>query len=89
MIVIDAGTWITVTVSEPVAAFPAFVWITSPPPNTFAVFCTEVGESAGTLTVSVMSGNVPPLPATTSLEVHVAVLVPEQVQFVPVPDAKV
>jgi hypothetical protein len=36
-----------------------------------------------------MSGNVPPLPATTSLEVHVAVVVPEQLQFVPVPDAKV
>jgi len=41
---------------------------------------TETGDAAGTLTVKTSSGKVPPLAATAFVEVHVTVVVPEQLQ---------
>ena len=52
VIVTDAGVWATVTVSVDCAAEPELVWVRSPPPQALAVFETEVGEFAGTFTVT-------------------------------------
>ena len=83
------GTWTTLSVSDPEAAFVKLVCVTSPPPNTLALLVTLAGEFAGMLTVNVSRLNVPPAPATTCEEVHVTVVVPKQPQPVPVEDAKV
>ena len=84
-----AGTCTTLRVSLPVAAFEEFVWIRSPPPNTFAVFDTLTAEVVGTLTIRLISGKVPPAPATTAVEVQVTAFVPEQLQPLPVNDDSV
>src|SRR5438552_3883812 len=74
--VIMAGTWITVTASVfETAAVAALTWTTSPPPNTFAELLTETSESSGTVPVSVISPNSPPLPLIASFDVHVITLV--------------
>ena len=86
LIVIDAGTWITVTLSVfDDTALPELVWSTSPPPNPLAELLTETGELAGMFTVNVINGKFPPEPATTSLELQVTILLlPTQLQLVPV-----
>src|SRR5450432_890188 len=83
-LLIIGGRGITATVSMlESAAVAALVWLASPPPNTAAEFMTDVGELSATFTVSVMSGKLPPAPATTAFDVHVTALLPEQFQPVP------
>jgi hypothetical protein len=80
-----AGTCTTVTVLNPVAPVPWFVWIRSPPPHAVAVFVIEVAEAAGTLTFSVIVWKLA-WPATTAVDVQTATVVvdEEQLQFAPV-----
>ena len=66
-------------VSDPDAALPELVWVTSPPPNTLAVLLTDVGELAGTLTIKVSRLKLAPAPATIAVVVHEIEFVPVQV----------
>jgi hypothetical protein len=75
-----AATWITVTVSEPVAAVPKFMWTVSPPPNALPVFITLVGEFAGMFAMIWITGKLLP-PAIASVLVQVAVCVPVPLQI--------
>jgi hypothetical protein len=78
--IICVATWITVTMSEPAAAVPKFMWTVSPPPNALPVFITLVGEFAGMFAMILIAGKLLP-PAIASVLVQLAVCVPIPLQI--------
>lgn len=79
----------TLTKSVLVAAVARLVCVASPPPKTEAVLLTLTGELEGILTIREISGKLPPAPATTAVDVQVTILVPLQLQPMPVEEDNV